>query len=80
MRDITQKKKLILFEKAKESKILLNGVLSTVIMFLMLFIGQVVGRIFISIIVGVKHGADNAADHLMKFTVGPVDLALTFIG
>ena len=80
------KKEFILFEEAKKSKVLLNGLLSTVIMFLMIFIGQVMGGIFISIIIGMKHGvegvrygAEHLAEQLMEFSIGPIGLILTFI-
>jgi len=73
------RKKLMLFEEAKESKVLLNGVLSTIIMFVMIFIGQIIGGVWVGIAGILKYGADNVADHLMEFTVGPVGLALTFL-
>lgn len=40
----------VLFEKAKESKVLSNGMISTVLLFLMIIVGQIIGGIILEII------------------------------
>ena len=43
-------KELTLFEEAKKSRVLLNGVLSTIIMLVFTFVGQLIGGILLGVI------------------------------
>ena len=45
------KKEFILFEEARKSKLLLNGVLSTIISYLMAFVGPLIGGVMLAMTV-----------------------------
>lgn len=68
-----------LFKKAKASRILLNGILSTVLLLLMLFIGQTAGGFVTGILAVFKYGLGYSMEDLMSFLTGPIGLILTFI-
>ena len=73
------KEKLTLFNEAKESRVLLNGILSTVIFFLIIIIGQFIGGIIAGIIGIYKYGVEYVTENLMALSTGPIGLILTFI-
>lgn len=73
------KEELTLFEKAKKSKVLPNGIISTVIFFLMIFIGQFMGGALTVIIAFFVYGIDYLMKNLMSISVGPIGLILTFL-
>lgn len=68
-------KNLILFEEARKSKVLLNGILSTVISFLMIIIGQLIGGILLAIVGASLVGMEN----LMEFVNGILGKLLLFV-
>lgn len=73
------KKNLILFEKAEKSKILLNGILSTVILFLMLFIGQMIGGIFTGIVSSFIYGGEYTIQNIEEISTGVIGLTFMFL-
>lgn len=77
------RKELILFEEAKKSKRLFNGVVSTVVLLLMLFLGQIMGGIVIGFIMGMMNGAgielSPLASHLGLLLMVAFPLPLCFL-
>lgn len=73
------KKELILFENAKKSKVLPNGIISTIIFFLMIFIGQFMGGMLTGIVAFFIYGLDYLMNNLIEISAGPIGLILTFL-
>lgn len=72
-------KELDLFEKAKESKVLLNVGFSTMILFFILFIGQIIGSVWLTIIGIILKGPEHVMENIEELSYGPIGLILTFI-
>lgn len=72
-------KKLTLFEKAKESRILLNGFLSIVIFSVILLIGQMAGGVLLGIVASFKYGGQYSLEIFNEISSGPIGLILMFI-
>lgn len=68
-----------LFEEARKSRVLLNGVLSTLVLFLMLYIGQIIGGIFFTIIGAIKVGSGVGTLELYEFSSKPMVALLACI-
>lgn len=65
------RKELKLFEEARGSKVLLNGIFSTILLFLMINIGQLMGLIALGIVGNFSFG--------MKFGMESLELILLFL-
>lgn len=65
------KNKMVLFEEAKHSKVLLNGVFSTILSLLMVILGQIIGVVVLNIIVRYMAG--------IGIIMGLLELTLLFI-
>ena len=72
-------KKLVLFEKAKESRLLLNGFLSTLLLVIMLFIGQMIGGLLTGLVGSFIYGSEYSIEHLLEISSGPIGLILMFL-
>ena len=73
------KKELMLFENAKRSKVLPNGIVSTIIFFSMIFIGQIMGGMLTGIVAFFVYGLDYLMNNLIEISEGPIGLILTFL-
>ena len=72
-------KELTLFEEAKKSRVLLNGVLSTIIMLVFTFVGQLIGGILLGVVGIIKYGPEYVMENSMEMSAGVMGLILATI-
>ena len=70
---------ITLFDEAKKSKVLLNGIVITIIAFLLLVIGQILASVFAAIFSMFKYGPEYVIDNYVEISTGLLGLILSFI-